>query len=136
MRNEVFQERASNARFAPCPASIQGGDIVLIGTSMLPGVALEDYDATRGGTVFRFSGTFELTVIAATVVSPITGSAVKEGDEIYATGTLDATTGVTYDLVLSKATGGSKVGTYDSPTALGSGLTDTAARVRLREVGI
>jgi predicted RecA/RadA family phage recombinase len=136
VRNEVFQERASNARFFACPASIVGGDIVLIGDSMLPAVALESYNATRGGATFRMSGTFELTVIAATVISPPTGSEIKEGDTIYATGTLDATTGVTYGLTLSKATGGSKVGTYDSPTPQTSGSTSTTARVRLREVGI
>jgi hypothetical protein len=135
MLNEIFQERASNARFCPCPSTVVAGDLCLIGDSKLPGVALETYNADRGGTVFRFSGTYELTVIAATVVSPVTGSAVKEGDTIYATGTTDATTGVTHSLTLSKATGGSKVGTYDSPTAITSGTTSTAARVRLREVG-
>ncbi len=135
MRNEVFQERASNARFEICPSTIVAGDIVLIGNSFLPAVALESYDATRGGTVFRFSGTYDLTVIAATVVSPITGSEVIQGDTIYAIGTLDATTGVTHGLTLSKATGGAKVGTYDSPTPITSGTTDTSARVRLREVG-
>ncbi len=136
MLNEVFQERPSNARFAPCPTTVVAGDLCLIGTSKLPGVALEDYNASTGGTVFRFSGTYTLTVIAATVVSPITGSEVQEGDEIYATGTVDSATGVTHTLTLSKATGGSKVGTYDDPTPITSGTTETAARVRLREVGL
>lgn len=133
MRNEVFQERASNARFALCPTSIVGGDVVLLGS--LPAVALESYNAALGGTTFRFSGTYELTVIAATAVSPVTGSEVEQGDTIYATGTYDAATNITHSLTLSKATGGTKVGTYDSTTPIASGLTDTAARVRLREVG-
>jgi predicted RecA/RadA family phage recombinase len=133
MRNEIFQERASNARFALCPSSVVAGDPVFVGS--LPAVALESYDANKGGTTFRFSGTYELTVIAATVVSPITGSEVKQGDIIYATGTLDSTTNVTHTLTLSKATGGAKFGTYDSPTSIASAATDTAARVRLREVG-
>ena len=133
MRNEVFQERASNARFYACPSTIVGGDPVLI--NGLPAVALESYNATRGGAVFRFSGTFALTVIAATVVSPITGSAVLQGDDIYATGTTDSETNITHTLTLSKASGGgTKFGTYDSPTGITSGSTDTAARVRLREV--
>ena len=133
MRNERYQDRASFSRFAECPETVQGGNIVLIGS--MPAVALEDYNADLGGTTFRFSGTFELTVIAATVVSPITGSAVKQGDTIYATGTLDAATNVTTDLTLSKAAGGTKVGYYDSPDEIASGETETAALVRLREVG-
>jgi len=136
MLNEIFQERATNSRFFACPSNIVSGDPVLIGGEMLPAVALEDYNATRGGAVFRLSGTFALTVIAATVVSPITGSAVKQGDVIYATGTLDSTTGVTHTLTLSKATGGQKFGMYDSPTGITSGETSETARVRLREVGV
>ena len=136
MLNERFQGRASNARFCLCPSNILSGDPVLIGTEMLPAVAMDNYDSVRGGATFRFSGSYELTVIAATVVSPITGSDVKQGDLIYATGTLDSTTGVTHTLTLSKATGGQKFGMYDYPTAITSGQTSTTARVRLREVGV
>ena len=136
MLNEIYQERASNARFCPCPSSVLSGDPVLVGNANIPAVALEDYNSTRGGAVFRFSGTYALTVIGATVVSPITGSAVKEGDVIYATGTTDSTTGMTTGLTLSKATGGTKFGTYDDPTGITSGETSTTARVRLREVGV
>lgn len=133
MLNEIFQERASNARFHHCPTTILAGDPVFIGS--LPAVALESYSAAKGGTTFRFSGTYKLTVIGATVVSPVTGSEVLQGDDIYATGTLDSATNVTHSLTLSKATGGDKFGTYDSPTSIASGATSTTARVRLREVG-
>lgn len=135
MRNEKFQDRPGNARYQLCPASIVAGDIVLIGPDFLPAVALESYDANGGGAPFRFSGTYRLSVYAATSVSPLVGSAVKDGDTIYAEGTLDAATGVTYNLTLSKDSDGHKVGTYDDQTPLTSGTLNTAAAVRLREVG-
>ncbi len=135
MRNEKYQDRPGNARFELCPSTVVGGDLCLIGASLLPGVALESYDPISGGCVFRFSGTYLLTVVAATDVSPLTGSAVAQGDIIYGAGTLDATTGVTHNVVLSKDSSGAKVGTYDSGTPITSGTTSTSAPVRLREVG-
>lgn len=131
MLNELRQDRAGDARFYKCPASVLGGDLVLIGA--LPGVAVDSYNAKSGGTVFRVAGTFALTVIAATVVSPVTGSQVNQGDKIYATGTLDGTTNCTTGLTLSKANGGTLVGSYDDPNPVTSGSTSTTAAVKLRE---
>lgn len=135
MLNELRNDRPAHARYCPCPSTVVAGDPVLIG-GVIPAIALESYDAAGGGATFRFTGTYRLTVIAATVVSPITGSAVKNGDKIYATGTLDATTGVITDLVLSKATGGVLFGTYDADGinqgGILSGATDTAAEVMLK----
>ncbi len=131
MRNERYQERAANARFYACPSTIVAGDPVLIGG--LPGVALESYSAAKGGTTFRFSGTYKLPVHAATSVSPAVGSAMKQGDTIYAAGTLDAATNVTHGLTLSKDTGGVKFGTYDDPTEVTSGTLASEAPVKLRE---
>jgi predicted RecA/RadA family phage recombinase len=130
MLNEIFQDRPANARFFPCPSTVVSGDPVLVGG--LPAVALDSYQAHNGGTTFRFSGTFELTVIAATVVSPVTGSALKPGDKVYATGTLDTTTNITTGLTLSKASGGTLFGSY-ADTGLASGSTDTSARIKLKE---
>jgi len=131
MLNEIRQDRPGDARFYACPATVQGGDLVLIGA--LPGVAVDDYNAANGGTTFRFAGTFALTVLAATVVSPLTGSQVNQGDKIYATGTFDATTNCTTDLTLSKASGGTLVGSYDDPTPILTGVTNANARVKLKE---
>jgi hypothetical protein len=132
MLNELRQDRPGDARFFLCPSTVLAGDPVLIG-GVLPAVAVDSYNANTGGTVFRIAGTFSLTVIAATVVSPITGSAVKAGDKIYATGTLDATTNITTGLTLSKASGGVAFGTYDDSTAITSATTSTTAPVKLKE---
>lgn len=131
MLNELRNDRPANARYYACPSTIVGGDAVLIG-GVLPAVALTDYDAAGGGASFRMSGTYRLTVIAATVVSPITGSAVKSGDKIYATGTTDGTTGVMHTLTLSKASGGVLFGSYDG-TGIISAATDDDAPVMLKE---
>lgn len=130
MLNERYQDRNADAQFFACPTTVKSGDPVLIGT--LPAVAMDDYNAQNGGTTFRFAGVFALTVIAATVVSPVTGSAVKPGDKIYASGTLDATTNITTDLTLSKASGGVQFGSY-AGTGITSGVTDTSALVKLKE---
>src|SRR5260221_78354 len=100
MLNEVRNDRPADANFFLCPSTIAGGDPVLIGAR--PAVALESYNSTSGGTVFRFAGTYALTVVAATVLSPLTGSAVKQGQKIYAdtNGTLDASTNVYYGFTL------------------------------------
>lgn len=131
MLNEVRNDRPANARYYACPSTIVAGDAVLIG-GVLPAVALESYDAAGGGATFRLSGTYKLTVIAATVVSPVTGSAVKPGDKIYATGTTDGATGVMHTLTLSKASGGVLFGSYDG-TGILTTVTDTAAPVKLKE---
>jgi hypothetical protein len=67
------------------------------------------------------------------VVSPLTGSAIKQGDEIYAGGgTLDSTTNITTGLTLSKDSSGVLIGTYDDTTGVSSGVTGTA-NVKLKE---
>lgn len=130
MLNEVYQDRPGDAQFFACPSTVGAGDLCLIGG--LPGVAVDDYNAANGGTTFRFAGVFSLTVLAATVVSPVTGSAVKPGDKLYATGTLDSTTNVTTDLTISKASGGTLIGSY-AGTGITSATTDTSALVKLKE---
>jgi hypothetical protein len=97
MRTSSDNDRPANARFYPCPSSILAGDPVLIG-GVLPAVALNELRRGLGpggenGTVPALRDV-QLTLVAATVVSPITGSAVKPGEKIFATGTLDASTGV------------------------------------------
>jgi hypothetical protein len=62
------------------------------------------------------------------------GAAIKSGDKIYASGTLDVATNVTTNLTLDAATGGTFFGTLDpqypgAPVA--SNATDTGAWVRI-----
>ncbi len=130
MRNQYYTGTNVSRRFALCPSTVLAGDPVLLGT--IPAVALDSYSATTLGTTFLCNGSFVLTVIAATVVSPMTGSAVKPGDKLYATGDADTTTNVTTNLVISKATGGTLFGHLDPsyPTILTT-VTDTAAVVVL-----
>ncbi len=94
MKNQVFTGTPTSRRFALCPTTVKAGDAVLLGT--VPAVALDDYQANTGGTTFLLSGSFTLTVVAVTVISPPSGSAVKPGDKLYYDGgTLDSTTNVT-----------------------------------------
>jgi predicted RecA/RadA family phage recombinase len=130
MRNQVYTGTNVSRRFALCPTTVVSGDAVLIGT--IPGVALDSYQANTGGTTFLCNGSFTLTVIAATVVSPITGSQVNPGDKLYVTGTLDSATNVTTGLVISKASGGTLFGPLDpSDPAIPSATTSTSATVVL-----
>ena len=130
MKNQYYTGTNVSRRFALCSSTVTAGMSVLIGT--IPAVALDNYQANTGGTTFLCNGSFVLTVVAATVISPVTGSQVNPGDKLYATGTLDSTTNVTTGLTISKATGGTLFGHLDpSGTIIASAATDTAAVVVL-----
>lgn len=112
------------------PAAVTKGMPVLIGTT--PGVAIDDYNAATGRCVFCLEGIYALTVIAQSTQSPVSGLAVKPGQEIFATGgTLDATTNITTGITLDKTRGGVPFGMCFS--SITSGNTDTAAVVRLNQ---
>lgn len=132
MKNEVYPGPPTNRRFALCPTTVLAGDPVLVGSE--PAVALNAYSSATGGTVFVFSGSFTLTVIGATVVSPQTPAALAPGAKVYASGTLDSPTNVTTGLTLSGATGDTEFGIIDPSYTAGvtSGATDTSALVRLK----
>jgi len=121
-------------RFVKCPSAVTSGMPVLVGT--LAAVALDAYDSSTGGTVFDFSGTFGLTVIAQSTQSPVSGLQVNPGDELFATGTLDTPTNVTYNLTIDKTRGNTPFGNLDpTSAAILSGVTNTFAAVRLKEGG-
>ncbi len=130
MKNQYYTGTNVSRRFALCPTTVLAGDPVLIGT--IPGVALDSYQAATGGTTFLCNGSFVLTVVAATVISPVTGSTVNPGDKLYVTGTLDSATNITTGLTISKASGGTLFGHLDpSATAITSATTSTSAIVVL-----
>lgn len=133
MLNELRNDRPGDANFFLCPTTVLAGDAVLIGAR--PAIALDSYSAASGGTVFRFAGTYNLTVVAATVLSPLTGTAIKQGQKIYAdtNGTLDSATNVYYGFTLDAATGGTLFGALDQSTALVTGTTNANTAVALKE---
>ncbi len=133
MKNQVFTGTPTSRRFALCPTTIKAGDPVLLGgTGGEPAFALDDYQSGLGGTTFLLNGTFQATVVGSTSHSPYTPAAIKQGSPLYASGTYDATTNVTYDLFISATNTDSRFGNLDpSYVAVGSGLTDTAAEVQI-----
>jgi hypothetical protein len=137
MKNQVYTGTSTSRRFALCPTTIKAGDPVLIGEAgdlrALAAVALDDYSAATGGTVFLFNGTFALTVIAVSQISPAVGEAINPGDPLFATGTFDSATNMTTGLTISASDGDQPFGRLD-PSGVGilSGATDTAALVQLQ----
>jgi len=130
MKNQVFTGTPTSRRFALCPSTVKAGNAVLIGAE--PAVALDDYQANTGGTTFLLNGSFNLTVVAATVLSPLTGAAAKPGDKLYYDGgTLDSATNVTTGGTIDKNTGGTFFGNLDpSNPVITSATTSTTAVVQ------
>jgi len=133
MINEVKQDRPANAQFFTCPSAITSGMPVLIGTRSA--VALDAYDSSTSGTVFRFSGSFALSVNSASTQSPVSGLAINPGDELFASGTLDSATNITYNLTIDKTRGNCPFGNLDQSVAVAAGLTAATAVVKLKEGG-
>jgi len=131
MKNQVYTGTPTSRRFALCPSTVKAGDPVLIG--IIPAVALDDFQLNTGGTTFLLNGSFNLTVLGATVISPQTGHALKVGDKVYADGgTLDSTTNITTGFTLDANTSGVLFGEVDpSYQTIASGVSDTAAIVKL-----
>jgi hypothetical protein len=134
MTNEVYQDRPDNAEWFPCPSGVTSGMPVLIGYR--PAVALDAYDSNRGGTTFRFTGTFSLTVTGQSQQSPNTPQQVNPGDRLYCNGTLDATTNVTYNLTIDKTRGNIPFGSLGNDTVLASQVKTTALVKLLETVGV
>lgn len=131
MLNQLYPDGDSIQLAAP--AAVTKGMPVLIGTT--PAVALDDYNSVTGRCTFLLEGIYTFTVVARSIASPVSGLAIKTGEELFATGgTLDATTNITTGIEINKTRGGVPFGMYlgDMPGIL-SGVTDTAAPVRLNQ---
>ena len=133
MINQVKIGTPSSNRWFPCPSAVTSGMPVLIGT--LAAVAMDAFDSSTGGTTFCLDGSYALTVIGQSTLSPVSGLAVNPGDELFASGTLDAPTGVTYNLTIDKTRGNTPFGNLDQNSAIASGVTNTSAVVRLKYGG-
>ena len=127
--NQVKAGLPQNRRFFKCPTSVTSGMPVLIGT--LAGVALNDYDATLGGTTFDLDGTFSLTVFGGDSTSAGNSKQINPGDEIYAIGTYDSATNCQTALVLDATLGNIPFGSLDQQTSVSAGAT-VLASVRLK----
>ena len=115
------------------PAAVTSGMPVLIGT--MPAVALDAYQSATIPISFMLEGVYKLTVVGRSIQSPVSGLAIKPGDELFATGgTLDAATNITPGIEINKTRGGVPFGMYFGPMpGILSGVTDTAAPVRLNQ---
>ena len=131
MKNQVYSGTPTSRRFALCPTTVLAGDAVLIGKE--PAVALDDYSSVTGGTTFLLNGSFTLTVVGSSTHSPYSGAAIKPGDVLYASGTLDSTTNITTGLLISVTTTDNAFGWLDPSYTggVGSGVTDTSAIVKI-----
>ena len=133
MINQLKIGVPQNNRWCKCPAAVTSGMPVLIGS--LAGVAMDAYDSSTGGTTFCLDGDYALTVIAQSTQSPVSGLQINEGDELFASGTLDAPTNVTYNLTIDKTRGNCPFGNYTGTSPILSGVTSTSASVRLKVGG-
>jgi predicted RecA/RadA family phage recombinase len=134
VKNQVYTGTPTSRRFATCPTTILAGQPVLLGSE--PAIALDNYQANTGGTTFLTGGSFVLTTVGKTSLSPSTPAALKAGAKVYADtdGTTDSVTNVTYGFTLDGNSSGTLFG-YVDPSYIGgvtSGATDTAAVIRLQ----
>lgn len=133
MINQVYTGTPTSRRFVALPVAgaITAGQPLLVGK--LPCVTLDSYQSNEGGATCLFGGTFALTVIGASdEASPPTGAAIHVGDKVYASGTLDSTTNVTYGLTINADSSKTLFGNLDpSYQTIASGVTDTNAQVML-----
>lgn len=132
MQNQQYTGTPTSRRFCACPSTIVAGQPVMLGS--IPAVALDNYQSNEGGTTFMMGGSFVLTVVGQTVESPQTPHKINPGDKLYATGTLDPTTNVLYNLTIDANSANNFFGYLDPSTiqpSVGSGLTSTTAIVLL-----
>lgn len=120
----------------PVPSAVTVGMPVLVG--MLSGVVLALQPiptplSPTTATIDLGQDCYFLAVAGNSTQSPVSAEAVKPGDEIFATGTYDATTNVTYNLTLDKTLGNVPFG--NSLDAVPAGTTNANCRVRLKGNG-
>lgn len=128
MTNQIKIGVPQNNRWFPCPSAVTSGMPVLIGT--IPAVAMDAYDSSTGGTTFCLDGSYALTVIGQSQQSPVSGLAIAIGAVLFAEGTLDTATDVTYNLTIDVTRGNNPFGNLEYP-AIPSGTTNTAAVVSI-----
>jgi hypothetical protein len=135
----MAQNQAISGRYhinVPVPAACTVGMPVLVG--VLSGVilALQPIPTPLvpvSATIDLGDDCYTLTVVGQSQLSPTSGFAVALGDELFASGTYDPTTNVTYNLTLDKTRGNTPFG--NALSAVASGVTSTTCVVRLKGGG-
>lgn len=120
----------------PVPSAVTVGMPILIGQLAGVVLALQPLPTPTSPTTATIDlgeDCYNLTVIAQSTQSPVSGLAIKPGDELFASGTYDATTNVTHSLTIDKTRGNTPFG--NSLDAIASGVTSTSCRVRLKGNG-
>lgn len=131
MLNQIADGKAA---FFLCPSGITSGMPVLIGD--MPAVAVDAYSSVTLGTSFVFEGVYALTVIGQSTASPNSPQKVLPGAQLFATGTLDTPTNITYNLTIDVTRGNIPFGMYFPVNAFTAqsilaGATVTTAPVKL-----
>ena len=136
MINQQNTGTSTSRRSVLLPASttvvLAPGTPLLVGG--LPCVTLDgnQYAVGAPSVVCLFGGSFDLTVIGQSVESPQTTHKINPGDKLYATGTLDIATNVTYGLTIDANSGNTFFGYLDPQSpSIAAGATDTNASVLL-----
>jgi hypothetical protein len=120
----------------PVPAAVTVGMPVLVGVLSGVVLALQPMPtplSPTSATIDTGDDCYNLTVIGQSSQSPVSGLAIQPGDELFASGTYDATTNVTYNLTIDKTRGNTPFGNALSSVA--SGVTSTTCIVRLKDGG-
>src|SRR6266702_1203486 len=120
----------------PVPAAVTIGMPVLVGVLSGVVIALQPIPTPTSPTTATIDlgdDCYFLTVIGQSSQSPVSGLAINPGDELFASGTFDATTNVTYSLTIDKTRGNCPFG--NALDSVASGATNTACRVRLKGNG-
>jgi len=120
----------------PVPSAVTVGMPVLVGQLSGVVIALQPLPTPTSPTTATIDlgeDCYTLSVIGQSQLSPNSVQAIGVGDELFASGTLDATTNVTYNLTIDKTRGNTPFG--NSLDAVAAGVTNASCRVRLKGGG-
>ncbi len=120
----------------PVPSSVTVGMPVLVGTLSGVVLALQPLPTPTSPTTATIDlgdDCYFLSVIGQSTLSPNSTHQINVGDELFATGTLDTTTNVTYNLTIDATRGNVPFG--NSLTQVLAGATNANCLVRLKDGG-
>jgi hypothetical protein len=136
MINQALTGTMTSRRSVLLPANttvtILPGTPLLVGALSCITLDGNQYAVGAPNVVCLFGGSFTLTVIGQSAESPQTTHKINPGDKLYAVGTLDTVTNVTYGLTIDANSGNTFFGYLDPQSpSIAAGATDTLASVLL-----